>query len=199
MDGKELEWNQKQEPHWFSVVLIGVATSIYLIYREREQVKESEKERRKELLREYPGMISKFTMLLGTGITVKNAWGKIVQNYELQREQLKNQELYEEMLFTYREMQGGIPEAEAYEKFGKRCGIALYVKFGTMLAQNIKKGSKGISDILRMEAIQSFENRKSAAKRLGEEAGTKLLMPMMGMLMVVFIMVLVPAFLTMQL
>ena len=50
-----------------------------------------------------------------------------------------------------------------------------------------------------MEAIQSFENRKSAAKRLGEEAGTKLLMPMMGMLMVVLVIVMVPAFLTMQL
>ena len=50
-----------------------------------------------------------------------------------------------------------------------------------------------------MEAIQSFENRKSTAKRLGEEAGTKLLMPMMGMLLVVLVMVMVPAFLTMQL
>ena len=50
-----------------------------------------------------------------------------------------------------------------------------------------------------MEAIQSFENRKSTAKRLGEEAGTKLLMPMLGMLAVVFIIVMIPAFLSMQL
>ena len=157
-----------------------------------------EKQRREELLREYPSMISKFTMLLSTGTTLKNAWEKIVQNYEMQKEQLGKQEVYEEMLLTYREMQGGVSEAEAYEKFGKRCGITVYVKFGAMLAQNLRKGSKGISDILRMEAIQSFENRKSTAKRLGEEAGTKLLMPMMGMLMVVLIMVMVPAFLTMQ-
>ena len=49
-----------------------------------------------------------------------------------------------------------------------------------------------------MEAIQSFENRKSTARRLGEEAGTKLLMPMIGMLAVVFVMVMVPAFMSMQ-
>jgi hypothetical protein len=67
------------------------------------------------------------------------------------------------------------------------------------LSQNLRKGGKGISEILRVEAIQSFENRKSTAKRLGEEAGTKLLMPMLGMLAVVLIMVMIPAFLTMQL
>lgn len=199
VDGKKLEWSQKKESHWYYVLLIGIVCCVYLVYREREKLKQMEKRRREELLREYPGMISKFTMLLGTGTTVKNAWEKIVQNYELQREQLGKQAVYEEMLLTCREMKGGLSEAEAYEKFGKRCGVTLYIKFGTMLAQNLRKGSKGISDILRMEAIQSFENRKSTAKRLGEEAGTKLLMPMMGMLLVVLVMVMVPAFLTMQL
>lgn len=199
IDGKVLQWSQKKEAHWYYVLLIGVVCAVYLVYQEREKVRQKEKQRREELVRQYPGMISKFTMLLGTGTTVKNAWEKIVQNYELQKEQLGRQEVYEEMLLTLREMQGGVSEAEAYEKFGKRCGITIYVKFGAMLAQNLRKGSKGISDILRMEAIQSFENRKSTAKRLGEEAGTKLLMPMMAMLLVVLIMVMVPAFLTMQL
>jgi hypothetical protein len=162
-------------------------------------VKKQAKQRKEEFIREYPGMISKFTMLLATGTTVKNAWEKIVQNYEVQREQIGTQAVYEEMLLTYREMQSGVSELEAYDKFGKRCGVALYIKFGAMLTQNLRKGSKGISDLLQMEAIQSFENRKSAAKRLGEEAGTKLLMPMLGMLLVVLVMVMVPAFLTMQL
>ena len=199
VNGKELQWSEKKEEHWYYVLLIGVVCSLYLVYREREKLKQKDKQRKEELLREYPGMISKFTMLLGTGTTVRNAWEKIVQNYELQKEQLGKQAVYEEMSHTYREMQGGVSEAEAYEKFGKRCELTVYVKFGTMLAQNLRKGSKGISEILRMEAIQSFENRKSTAKRLGEEAGTKMLMPMVGMLVVVLVMIMIPAFLTMQL
>lgn len=199
LKGKQLTWKIKREYRWYYILLIGAVSAVYLVYREREKVKQKDKRRREELIREYPGMISKFTMLLDTGTTVKNAWEKIVQNYELQREQTGKQTVYEEMLLSYREMQGGVSEGEAYEKFGKRCGVTIYLKFGAMLAQNLRKGSKGISDILRMEAIQSFENRKSAAKRLGEEAGTKLLMPMVGMLMVVLVMVMVPAFLTMQL
>lgn len=199
LKGKQLTWKVKKEYRWYYILLIGSVSAVYLVYRDREKVKQKEKRRREELIREYPGMISKFTMLLDTGTTVKNAWEKIVQNYELQREETGKQTVYEEMLLTYREMQGGVSEGEAYEKFGKRCGVTIYLKFGAMLAQNLRKGSKGISGLLRMEAIQSFENRKSAAKRLGEEAGTKLLMPMMGMLMVVLVIVMVPAFLTMQL
>jgi hypothetical protein len=42
--------------------------------------------------------------------------------------------------------------------------------------------------------MEAFEERKEAAKRLGEEAATKLLIPMMIMLIIVFLMILVPAF-----
>lgn len=199
LDGKKLVWSQKKENRWYYVLLLGIVLCVYLVYRERERVQKEKKRRCEELIRSYPGMISKFTMLLSTGATVRSAWEKIVQNYERQKEGLGEYAVYEEMAVSLREMQGGVPEAEGYERFGKRCGVTTYVKFGTLLSQNLRKGSKGISEILRMEAIQSFENRKSTAKRLGEEAGTKLLMPMLGMLAVVFIMVMVPAFLSMQL
>ena len=53
-------------------------------------------------------------------------------------------------------------------------------------------------ELLKLESIQAFEERKARAKRLGEEAGTKLLLPMFLMLAVVLIIVIVPAFLTMQ-
>ncbi len=198
IEGKQLTWTQKRENRWHYVLLFGIALCVYLVYREQERVKQEKRRRAESLLRNYPGMISKLTMLLTTGTTIRNAWEKIVQNYEQQKESMGIQPVYEEMLITLREMQGGVSEAEAYERFGKRCGTSTYLKFGTLLSQNLRKGSKGITDILRMEAIQSFENRKSTAKRLGEEAGTKLLVPMLGMLAVVFIMVMVPAFLSMQ-
>ena len=138
-------------------------------------------------------------MLLGTGMTVRAAWEKIVQEYEMQKERMGIQLVYEEMSNTVREINGGISEVEAYERFGKRCELTDYLKFSAMLSQNLRKGSRGISELLRVEAIQSFENRKSLAKKLGEEAGTKLMIPMMGMLAVVMIMVMVPAFLAMKL
>ena len=199
INGKSLTWSEKKESRWYYVLLLGVFLSVYLVYREHETIRQAKIDRKEALLRAYPSMISKITMLLSTGTTVRNAWEKIVQNYSETKDALGAQMVYEEMAITLREMQGGVSEAEAYERFGKRCGNTTYVKFGTLLSQNLRKGSKGLSDVMRMESIQAFENRKSTAKRLGEEAGTKLLVPMIGMLAVVFLMVMVPAFLSMQL
>ena len=52
--------------------------------------------------------------------------------------------------------------------------------------------------MLKLEAIQAFEERKAKARRLGEEAGTKLLLPMFLMLAIVLVIVIVPAFLSVQ-
>ena len=194
----QLTWQKAKEIHWPYILIGGFGLVAYLVYREREKERKKEKDRKTRFLREYPNVISKLTMLLSTGITAKNAWTRIVQNYEEQKENLGENQVYEEMKITLREMQSGVSEAEAYERFGQRCEVANYRKLGTMLSQNLRKGSSGILDILRMEAIQSFENRKSMARRQGEEVGTKLLLPMIGMLGVVLVMVLVPAFLTMQ-
>ena len=44
-----------------------------------------------------------------------------------------------------------------------------------------------------MEMEEAFETRKSTALRLGEEAGTKLLLPLFLLLLIVMIIVIVPA------
>ena len=102
------------------------------------------------------------------------------------------------MCIAGREMQGGITEKEAYERFGQRIGLIPYMKFSALLSQNLKKGNKGLTEILSMESMQAFEERKSIAKKAGEEASTKLMFPMFGMLAVVLFMVIVPAFLSIQ-
>ena len=193
LSGQKLEWNKKRESRWYFVLILGVGVMAYLLYREWEQAKQKDKKKKDELLREYPGLISKFTMLLGTGATVKNTWEKIVQSQE------ERGIVAKEMKTTLQEMKSGISEMEAYERFGKRCQLPVYLKFGTLLSQNARKGGRGLSNLIQVEAMQAFEERKSIAKRRGEEAGAKLLMPMLGMLLVVLVMVMVPAFLSMQL
>lgn len=89
-------------------------------------------------------------------------------------------------------------ETESYENFGRRCNAQPYIRLGALLSQNLRKGTKGLTHLLRLESIQAFEERKARAKRLGEEAGTKLLLPMFLMLAIVLIIVIVPAFLSMQ-
>ena len=60
--------------------------------------------------------------------------------------------------------------------------------------QNLRMGSKGFLQLLNEEVESSFMERKNSAKKMGEEAGTKLLFPMLMMLIVVLIIIMAPAF-----
>ena len=198
VNGEKIRWSKKLNMRGFYVSVLGFVCAGLMIALQKQNRQKAEKERREQMITDYPEIINKFTLLLSTGMTVKGVWERIVQNYEKQKNEAGDRAAYEEMRSTYYEMKGGISEAEAYERFGKRCGVSLYMKFGALLSQNLRKGAKGMTDLLRMESIQAFENRKSRARRMGEEASTKLLVPMFGMLAVVLVIVVVPAFLSMR-
>lgn len=198
VDGKAVEWIKKADTRGYDVLFLGAVLCALNIWRQKQNRKEEEEKSRARMLRDYPDILSKFTLLLGTGMTLKTAWKKIVDNYENEKEVCGKRKAYEEMCITYKEMNSGIAEAECYERFGKRCGLVNYMKLGALLSQNLRKGSEGLSGILAMESIQAFEIRKSEAKRLGEEASAKLLLPMFAMLAVVMLVVIVPAFMSIQ-
>ena len=199
VEGSKVHWSKVDDASGYEVLLLGVVLCVLLVWRKNQKEKEDKKKIQAQMRIDYPNIISKFTLLLETGLTLKAAWKKIVEIYEAEKEECGKRQAYEEMCITYYEMNGGVAEAEAYERFGKRCGVVIYMKFGALLAQNLRKGSKGLANLLNTEAMQAFEIRKNEARRRGEEASTKLLVPMMAMLAVVMIMIIVPAFLTIQL
>ena len=66
------------------------------------------------------------------------------------------------------------------------------------MTQNLRKGTRGLGLLLEQEAADAFEERKNLAKKYGEEAGTKLLLPMMIMFGIVVAVIMVPAMMSMQ-
>jgi len=196
--GKEVTWRSPRDKSGYIVFVSGVVIAILFIWEEKQDEKEKEKKRQQQMVLDYPEIISKFAMLLGTGMTVKNAWNKIVLTYEEEKKSGRNRFAYEEMCLTCREIQGGVMEQEAYERFGKRCKNSSYLRFSMLLSQNLRKGSKGLAELLRMESIQALEEQKSNAKKRGEETSTKLLIPMFLMFAVVLVIVMIPAFLSIQ-
>jgi hypothetical protein len=154
------------------------------------------KKRKDQMLFDYPEIINKFTLLVNAGMTIKQAWSKIAEDYfqKSGEKSINKRYAYEEMLVTVHELKLGIPEETAYEQFGRRAGVLPYIKLSSLIAQDLKKGNKGLTELLGREALEAFEERKDLAKRLGEEAGTKLLLPMMIMLIIVFLIIMIPAF-----
>jgi hypothetical protein len=102
--------------------------------------------------------------------------------------------LGEEILLVCNELDSGVAEAEAYMHFGRRCRSRQYTKLCSLLVQNLRRGNDTLLDVLQEEAQNAFEERKNLARELGEEAGTKLLFPMMIMLGITMLIIIVPAY-----
>lgn len=192
--GRKIRWERGTGVSGYQVLGTGAVIFAVLFIWKRQKEEENQKKRKELLLRDYPEILEQFSLLIGAGMTVKGAWNKIVENYQERQEVEEKHPAYEEMVRTCYEMQGGVPEGEGYENFGKRCQTQEYMRLGILLSQNLKKGTRGISELLSLESVHAFEDRKSRARRKGEETGTKLLVPMIMMLAVVLLIVIVPAF-----
>lgn len=198
--GYSVSWREAKEHLPEKLLFMGLVLSVAIPLEKRSREREACKKREIQLALEYPEMVSKLMLLLGAGMTVSSAWKRITASY-LQKRKNNSYEIkpvYEEMLFTCHEVESGVGEERAYERFGERCGQRRYRKLGNILTQNLKKGTRGLTVMLEAEVEDAFEERKSIARKYGEEAGTKLLLPMLLMLGIVMFILIVPAVFSFQ-
>lgn len=198
VSGKEITYrNQEQKrdftSFYLSLLMIGIMPFLW-----KRQRQEQMKKRDGQLNLDYPELVNKFMLLLSAGLTVRGSVERICGEYQMRLgEGGERRYVYEEILYTFQEMSHGISETRAIENFGKRCRQLSYLRFSSLITQNIRKGSEGLTNLLEAEALEAFEKRKEQVKVMGETAGTKLLLPMILMLGVVMVIIVVPAFMTM--
>lgn len=197
VDGVEVRWHEKRNTAIILIPVLGVIAALAVIPGAKDELNRKEKLRSTQMLRDYPDLISKYVLLLGAGMTCRGAWEKICRDYVRMTDENSKHEkhyAYEEMLRSGRELRLGIAEARVYEEFGRRTGVTAYRRFGTLLASNLRRGSSDIVNMLERESQEAFAERKNDVRMRAEEAGTKLLFPMLGMLCIVIAIVVVPAF-----
>jgi hypothetical protein len=195
VNGVTLGWTESGEHLTLKVILLEALILVLLPMLSRSREKETAKKRQDELMLYYPDMVSKFNVLVGAGMTIKQAWHTISAQYLDKREKNATREslTFEELVKTDREIRDGESERIAYQRFGERTGISSYRRFVRMLISNLQKGNRGLCEQLEQESETAFAERRLLAKRLGEEAGTKLLFPMILMLGMVIVIIIVPA------
>ena len=192
-EGHTIIFRNKKEEKSYLIFLLAVGASIAVRAGEKREEENGKKRRLQEMELEYADMIARMAMLIGAGMTISGAFKKIAGDYGKRRQERKKP-LYEELLITSREMDSGISEGKAYQNLGNRCHLSCLMRFTALLAQYHKSGSFGLKNALKEETYQALQERKERAKRLGEEAGTKLLLPMTLMLVLVMIIIMIPAF-----
>ena len=194
-EGKTLTYSADRGRSSLMFPLLGILAAILLPLKDRQREQEAKKKRECQMMMDYSEILSRLVVFLGAGLPVRKAWAKIVEDYRRTEEKAGERAAYEEMAAAYYLMQRGVPEIQAYSEFGNRCRVLPYRKLAGILEQNVKNGSKSLTPVLEAEMEAAFEQRKNLARRLGEEASTKLLLPLFMMLLIVMVMITVPAFL----
>ncbi len=165
--------------------------------REQEIKKQEEKKLSEKLRKSYPWFVNEMLLLLGAGMQVKHIFALMEAECEESMEQGDERvPLVKEISRAKYAIDNGMSEEQAYYQLGRRLKLSCYIKLMTLLEQNVTKGTKGLTAIFETEEMAALEERKNMAKRYGEEAGTKLLGPMILLLLVVMLVIMIPAFMS---
>lgn len=192
---KEIRWTEEVEDYGIVLWALTLGTGVAIFFLKDKDLHTQVQDRQRRIKYAYPSIVNKLELYLGAGLTIRSAFERIAEDYrQEQAEDGDRQPAYEEILFTCRELRTGTAEAEAYERFGKRCGVQEYIRLGTLLSQNLKKGSTALLMRLREENENAVREQIHRSRQIGEEASTKLLMPMVMILGIVMVVIMVPAF-----
>lgn len=199
IDEKPIRWKLRRKNQSVAILVLFLCAGCAVYYFRDQEIKKEEEAQKRQMLMDYTDIISKFILLLGAGMTVKMSWKKIVCDYEEKIVHgFKKRLIYEEMSASLLSMNNGMSEIQVYEEFGKRTNLSKYQMLSSLLIQHIRKGTQNVNILLERELCDSLEEKKCIARQLGEEAGTKLLLPLFIMLGIVMIMIMFPAMISLK-
>lgn len=131
--------------------------------------------------------VNRLWLLLGSGMTVQTGIRQILSEME------KDWLLRRELEYAMHQLDTGSEESWVYEQLGRRLELPEYYQLLQHISQHIRMGTKDLRNLMEQEMQQALEKRRELAKKKGEEASTKLLFPMILLLVLVMVMIVYPA------
>lgn len=147
-------------------------------------MKEAVEARKEACEMEFPNMISKLSLLIDSGMILREAWEVVSYG--------KDGELYELMRKTCDNMKNGASDASAIYRFGILSDSPEIKKFTSSMIQGISRGNKELSDFLMRQASEQLAHKRQLALQEGEKAAGKLIVPL-GITFAGIIMIIVSA------
>lgn len=200
INGQKMVWSEEKESITPQILLLEVVALVLLwVFSKKKRMKE-EQERVYRIEREYPEIVNQLSLLLGAGMTTRQAWNKLTAQYHFKRKagMVEEKEVYEAITRMTRRFSEGESERAIYQQFTQEVSAPCFHKLMRILLGNLEKGTQGICTRLEEESRVAYEQRIQNAKKLGEEASTKMLFPLMLMMVIVMGIVMLPALVEFQ-
>lgn len=179
-----------QEP---VLLAMGVVFGIVLTLRPFVEAGRRVERRKQQMITELPDMLSKLMLLVGAGETVQQALTRCLEGKDP-----KEHPLYKEWGAAVISLRNGQAFSAAIERFNRRCSVQEVSIFTTVLLLNYRRGGEHFVLALRELSYSLWEKRKAIARSRGEEASSKLVFPLVGILLVLMVLVAAPAVLLMS-
>lgn len=190
VDGIKIEWKEKKQSKVPGIIVLTVTIAGYFLFKQKIQDNKKIKERKESMIKDYPGFAVKYSLLIGAGLNHRQVMEKMVCDYGNR----EDSPLYEELITTLSEIKSGVSQTEALSQMADRIGLREMNQFISLVNQNIRKGGQDIAKEMKTEAENSMNLKREEVKRKAETASTKLLIPMIIHLVIVFALIMIPAF-----
>jgi len=191
VNGVDVIWERAADNRIIAIPVLVFIISFWILFKDRITKAETEKKRKERLLSEYPSFALKYALLNEAGLTHMQTLEKIGQYYS---EDNSNGELYRLIYVTVNRIKGGMPVYEALDILSAECDVREISRFLGIIKRNIRKGGSDLAVQLKNVAKESEDISRERIRRNAETASTRLLMPMTILLLIVFALIMIPAF-----
>lgn len=196
---KKYIYFKREDKYGVWILPIGIVIAVILFFLKDKDLNSDLKKRNRQMIMDYPEIVSKILVYYDAGLSMKSCFKRISDTYKKQRsDRQKFRYAYEEIEMATIKMNSGVSEVNAISEFGQRCGVHCYLKLSNIIEQNIKRGSRDMISALKLELNNATIERRNAALKEGSEISTKLLGPMLLMLVISIIVIMAPAFMSIK-
>lgn len=149
-----------------------------------------ERERRMALVYELPEFLNKLILLINAGETAQKAF---VRCTLAKAETINKSPLYYELLEAVTKIENNMPFSEALNQLSKKCALQEISIFTTTLLLNYRKGGEELVRSLKEMSTTLWAKRKAQTQMRGEEASSKMVLPLIMIFGIVMIIIGYPA------
>lgn len=195
INGINIIWSEKKDYLAVKIMLLEIVAIVLISISKKRKLEKENQERKKSIELQYPDVVNQLSILLEAGMTTRQAWQRMAKQYteKRQRNLVEENLVYEAITHMSHRLAEGENEKIAYEKFLGEIDVMCYHRLFRTLIGNLEKGTSSICNYLEEESRRAYEQRIFLAKKIGEEASTKMLFPLMIMMILVMAMVVAPA------
>lgn len=199
IDGISIQQAGLDSPVLFCLFLMGFAM-LALLLRRYYALKEKGQRAKESAVEDFTLIVHLLSLYMGAGLSFSRAIHRIHTDYKkgkLNGDKGKRY-AFEQISVVDQQIQMGVSQKVACEQWGQRMNQEYYRKLSVILIQCLSKGSQEVRIYMNQMEGEAFRNYVDQIRKRGEEASSKLLMPMVLLMIGVMIIVIFPAMMQFQ-